>query len=86
MTMKRIGVYNCKLEMEVGGYQVWSRPLPSNYYVMEGETIIAYIGSGPKSHFFVSIFFPKGGGTHYSYTTEHSDLRATVDAIVEKLK
>lgn len=85
MTTKRIGVSYCDFVEELDGFELWKRKLPSNYYVMQGDKAVAYIGSGPKSHFFVSIFVPKGGGAHYSYTTEHSNLHATFKEIIGRL-
>ncbi len=82
---KRIGVDTCTLAMRTGGISVWARPLASNFHVQRDDTTVAYISSGPKGHFFVSIFYPKGGGTHYSYTTEHGSLEATVFGILEKI-
>lgn len=76
----------CELTAQIDEFTLWARPLASNYYVLHDEKHVAYIGSGPKSHFYVSIFFPKGGGSHYSYTTEHSDLQSTFEEIVGKLQ
>lgn len=86
MTTKRFGVYICSLVEERDEYSLWSKPLPSNYYVMKNDEHVAFISSGPKSHFHVSIFHPHGGGYHYSYTTEHSDVQNVFSEIMEKIR
>lgn len=85
MTTRRFGVYTCQLMAEEGEFTLWAKPLDSNYYVLKGDVHVAYIGSGPKSHYYVSIFKPKDRGAHYSFTTEHSDIIATFDEIIERV-